>query len=118
MDGNIINYSAMDWIRVDMTFGIGYDDDLLKAKQILYDIIASDERITDDPPPIIAVQELGDNSVKFAVRPYTKLDDMVPVRFDIIEKVKLRFDEEGISIPFPQHDVRLITPQLPVNGSH
>ncbi len=65
MDGNIINYSAMDWIRVDMTFSIGYDDDLLKAKQILHDIIASDERITDDPPPIIAVQELGDNSVIF-----------------------------------------------------
>jgi small conductance mechanosensitive channel len=118
MDGNIINYSAMDWIRVDMTFSIGYDDDLLKAKQILHDIIASDERITDDPPPIIAVQELGDNSVIFAVRPYTKLDDIVQVRFDITEKVKLRFDEEGISIPFPQRDVRLITSQLPVNGSH
>lgn len=118
MDGNIINYSAMDWIRVDMTFSIGYDDDLRKAKQILHDIIASDERITDDPPPLIAVQELGDNSVNFAVRPYTKLDDMFPVRFDITEQVKLRFDEEGITIPFPQRDVHLIAPQLPLNGSH
>jgi small conductance mechanosensitive channel len=118
MDGNIINYSAMDWVRVDMTFSIGYDDDLLKAKQILHDIIASDERITDDPAPLIAVQELGDNSVDLAVRPYTKLDDMFPVRFDVTEQVKLRFDAEGISIPFPQRDVHLITPPLPLNGSH
>ena len=118
MDGNIINYSAMDWIRVDMTFGISYDDDLRKAKQILQDIIASDERITDDPPPLIAVQELADNSVNFAVRPYTKLNDMVAVRFDITEQVKLRFDEEGITIPYPRRDVHLVTPQLPLNGSH
>ncbi len=80
MDGNIINYSQMEWIRVDMTFGIGYGDDLLKAKQILQEIVANDERITDDPPAIIAVEALGDNSVNLAVRPYTKLDDAVQVR--------------------------------------
>lgn len=118
MDGNIINYSEMDWIRVDMTFGIGYGDDLLKAKRILQEIIDDDERITDDPPPIIGVEELGDNSVNLALRPYTKLDDMFALRFDIIEQVKLRFDEEGISIPFPQRDVHLIGSQLPNNGSH
>lgn len=117
MDGNIINFSEMDWIRVDMTFGIGYGDDLLKAKRILQEIISADERITDDPPPIIAVEELGDNSVNLAVRPYTKLDDMLQVRFDITEQVKLRFDAEGISIPFPQRDVHLIGHQIPLNGS-
>lgn len=117
MDGNIINYSEMDWIRVDMTFGIGYDDDLLKAKRILQEIISAEERITDDPPPIIAVEELGDNSVNLAARPYTRLDDMIQVRFDIIEQVKLRFDAEGISIPFPQRDVHLIGHQIPLNGS-
>jgi small conductance mechanosensitive channel len=116
MDGNIINYSEMDWIRVDMTFGIGYGDDLLKAKRILQEIISADERITDDPPPIIAVEELGDNSVNLAARPYTQLDDMIQVRFDIIEQVKLRFDEEGISFPFPQRDVHLIGSQMPLNG--
>ena len=63
MDGNIINYSEMDWIRVDMTFGIGYDDDLLRAKRILQEIVASDERITPEPPPVIAVQELGKHQV-------------------------------------------------------
>jgi len=118
MDGNIINYSEMDWIRVDMTFGIGYDDDLRQAKRILQEIVAADERIPEDPAPIIAVQELGDNSVNLAVRPYSKLDDMLQVRFDITEQVKLRFDEEGISIPFPQRDVHLIGSQLPLNGSN
>jgi len=117
MDGNIINYSEMDWIRVDMTFGIGYGDDLLKAKRLLQEIVSADERITDDPPAIIAVEELGDNSVNLAVRPYTKLEDMFQVRFDIIEQVKLRFDKEGISIPFPQRDVHLIGSQIPLNGS-
>jgi small conductance mechanosensitive channel len=117
MDGNILNYSEMDWIRVDMTFGIGYGDDLLNAKSILQEIVAADERITDDPPPIIAVEELGDNSVNLAVRPYTKLDDMLQVRFDVTEQVKLRFDEEGISMPFPQRDVHLIDSQAPLNGS-
>ena len=117
MDGNIINYSKMDWIRVDMTFGIGYDDDLRHAKKILHEIIAGDERITTDPPPIIGVQELGDNSVNLAVRPYVKLDDFLNVRFDIIEQVKLRFDEEGISIPYPQRDVHLMGAQPSANGS-
>ncbi|MDX1416532.1 MAG: mechanosensitive ion channel [Candidatus Promineifilaceae bacterium] len=116
MDGNIINYSEMDWIRVDMTFGIGYDDDLLKAKRILQDIVAGDERVTSDPAPIIAVEELGDNSVNLAVRPYVKLEDFVDVRFDITEKVKLRFDEEGISIPFPQRDVHLVGSLPSANG--
>lgn len=117
MDGNIINYSEMDWIRVDMTFGIGYDDDLLKAKRILQEIVANDERITPDPPPLIAVQELGDNSVNLAVRPFVKLDDFVNVRFDVIEQVKLRFDEEGISIPYPQRDVHMIGATTSANGN-
>jgi small conductance mechanosensitive channel len=118
MDGNIVNFSEMEWVRLNMTFGIGYGDDLLKAKRILQEIVAADQRITDDPPPTIAVDELGDNSVNLAVRPFTKLDDMLAVRFDITEQVKLRFDEEGISIPYPQRDVHLIGSQIPINGSH
>jgi small conductance mechanosensitive channel len=118
MDGNIVNFSEMEWVRLNMTFGIGYGDDLLKAKRILQEIVAADERITDDPPPTIAVDELGDNSVNLAVRPFTKLDDMLAVRFDITEQVKLRFDVEGISIPYPQRDVHLIGSQIPINGSH
>ncbi len=116
MDGNIINYSKMDWIRADMTFGIGYGDDLLKAKQILQEIVATDERVTDEPPPIIAVEALADSSVNLACRPYVKLEDLIAVRFDITEKVKLRFDEEGISIPYPQRDIHLIGSQPSDNG--
>jgi small conductance mechanosensitive channel len=117
MDGNIINYSEMEWIRVDMTFGISYDDDLLHAKRILQEIVAADERIPKDPAPVIAVEELGDNSVNLAVRPYTKLDNFLQVRFDVTEQVKLRFDEEGLTIPFPQRDVHVIGSPLPLNGS-
>lgn len=117
MDGNITNFSKMDWVRADMSFGIGYGDDLLKAKGILQEIVGADERITDDPEPTVAVQELGDSSVNLAVFAFTRLEDRVSVQQDITEKVKLRFDEEGISIPFPQRDIHLIGSQVPVNGS-
>ncbi len=107
MDNNIINYSQMDWIRLDLTFGIDYGDDLLKAKKILQAIVKADNRIAADPAPTVAVRELGDSSVNLAVRPYVKEADMVQVKFDLTEQVKLRFDAEGISIPFPQRDVHL-----------
>ncbi|MDH3892907.1 MAG: mechanosensitive ion channel [candidate division Zixibacteria bacterium] len=104
---NIVNYSAKDTRRVDLVFGIGYGDDLLKAKRILERIIADDSRILKDPGPTIAVLELADSSVNFAVRPWVKTADYWSVLFDITEKVKLTFDGEGISIPFPQQDVHM-----------
>lgn len=107
IDSNIINYSKEEWVRVDLVYGIGYEDDLLKAKRILEEIVQSDERIAQDPAPTVAVQELGDSSVNFAVRPYVKVKDYVPVSMALTEAVKLRFDQEGISIPFPQRDVHL-----------
>ncbi|RMG93555.1 MAG: mechanosensitive ion channel family protein [Chloroflexi bacterium] len=103
----IINYSREEWIRLDLVFGIGYEDDLRLAKQILMEIVSSDDRIAQDPKPVVAVQELGDSSVNLAVQPYVRERDMVAVRFDITEQVKLRFDAAGISIPFPQRDVHL-----------
>ncbi|WP_286239308.1 mechanosensitive ion channel family protein [Neptuniibacter halophilus] len=105
--GVITNYSARDTRRVDMVFGIGYDDDLRKAKQVLQEIIEADERILKDPAPVIAVSELGDSSVNFVVRPWVNAADYWPVLWGITEAVKLRFDEEGISIPYPQMDVHL-----------
>ena len=107
MDGNIVNYSRREWIRLDLVFGIGYGEDLLKAKRILQEIVAADERIAKEPAPVVAVQELGDSSVNLAVRPYVKVRDMVPITFAITEQVKLRFDAEGVTIPFPQRDVHL-----------
>ena len=105
--GNITNYSAHETRRVDMVFGIGYDDDIRKAKQVLEQILASDERILKDPAPVVAVSELGDSSINFVVRPWAKTSDYWGVYFDITEKVKLTFDEQGISIPYPQQDVHM-----------
>jgi small conductance mechanosensitive channel len=108
MSENIINYSRLAITRVDMVFGIGYDDDLRQAKQILIEILNDDERILDDPEPIVAVKELADNSVNFVVQPYVNLDNGIAVRYSVTEQVKLRFDEAGISIPYPQRDVHVI----------
>ena len=107
MGDNITNYSAKDTRRVDMVIGVGYGDDLKKVREILEDILAKDHRILKDPAPTIGVLELGDNSVNFAVRPWVKRDDYWGAYFDVTETVKRRFDEEGISIPYPQRDVHL-----------
>jgi len=104
---SIVNYSAQDTRRVDMVFGIGYDDDIRKAKSTLEQILASDERVLKDPAPTVAVSELADSSVNFVVRPWVKTADYWGVFFDITEKVKLTFDEQGISIPFPQRDIHM-----------
>ena len=105
--GNIINYSAKDTRRVDMVVGIGYDSDLKKAKEILNEMVAADDRILKDPAPTVAVAELADSSVNFVVRPWVASGDYWGVKFDFNEAVKLRFDAEGISIPFPQMDVHV-----------
>lgn len=102
---NIVNYSAKETRRCDMTFGIGYDDDLLKAKNILRELVDAEERILKEPECLIGVAELGDSSVNFTVRPWVKAADNLAVRLAFTEAVKLRFDAEGISIPYPQMDV-------------
>lgn len=104
---NIVNYSARERRRVDMVFGIGYEDDLRKAKEILERILAEDERVLEDPAPSVVVLELADSSVNFAVRPWVATSDVWGVRCDVIERVKLEFDAHGISIPYPQRDVHL-----------
>lgn len=105
--GTITNYSTKDTRRVDMVFAIGYDDDIKKAKQILQDIVTNDERILQDPAPVVAVSELADSSVNFVVRPWVNSADYWNVYWDLTEKVKLVFDSEGISIPYPQRDVHM-----------
>ena len=105
--GNIVNYSAKDTRRVDMVFGIGYDDDIKKAKQLLERLLTEDDRILKDPAPVVAVSELADSSVNFIVRPWVKTADYWGVYWDMTEKVKLTFDAEKISIPYPQQDVHM-----------
>jgi small conductance mechanosensitive channel len=103
----ITNYSAKDTRRIDMVFGIGYDDDIRKARDILQSLVDKDERILKDPEVKIAVSELADSSVNFIVRPWVNSADYWAVKFDLTENVKLAFDENSISIPYPQMDVHV-----------
>jgi small conductance mechanosensitive channel len=107
MGGNITNFSARPTRRVDMVFGISYDDDIRKAKALLEEIIAADERILAEPAPVITLSELAESSVNFVVRPWVNSADYWAVLWDTTESVKLKFDEAGISIPYPQMDVHL-----------
>jgi len=103
--GTITNFSARDTRRIDMTFGIGYDDDIKKAKELLEAIVTADERVLPEPKTVIAVSELANSSVNFVVRPWVKTGDYWAVKWDLTEQVKLQFDQAGISIPYPQMDV-------------
>jgi small conductance mechanosensitive channel len=104
---NIVNYSATGTRRVDLVVGVSYADDLDKVRQVTKSVLSADERILKEPEPTIAVLELGDSSVNFAVRPWVNTADYWDVYFDTLENLKKRFDSEGITIPFPQRDVHL-----------
>lgn len=105
--GSIVNFSTEPQRRVDMTFGIGYNDDIKKTKAILQNLVDADNRILKDPAPQIALKELGDSSVNFVVRVWCEAAEYWNIYFEMQENVKLTFDQEGISIPFPQRDVHL-----------
>ena len=107
LGNNITNFSARATRRVDMVFGISYDDDIRKAKRLLEEIIAADERVLAEPAPVIVLGELADSSVNFLVRPWAKSEDYWGLLWDTTETVKIRFDEAGISIPYPQMDLHL-----------
>lgn len=113
MGDNIINYSRKGTRRLDLIIGVGYQDDLRRVKEVLQQILTEDARVLADPAPMVAVLELGDSSVNFAVRPWVSVGDYWPLQFDLLEKIKLRFDAEGISIPFPQRDVHLFQQNPP-----
>ncbi len=103
----ITNITGNDTRRVDMVFGIGYDDDIAKAEGILKEIIGSTDLVLPNPEPVIKVHELADSSVNFIVRPWAKTSDYWAVYWDVTRTVKERFDAEGISIPYPQQDVHM-----------
>lgn len=107
MGSIITNYSANDTRRVDLVVGVSYSDDLDKVRKTIAELVAADDRILKDPECTIAVSQLADSSVNFVVRPWVKTSDYWGVMFDLTEAIKKRFDEEGISIPFPQQDVYL-----------
>lgn len=107
MNSIITNYSANDTRRVDMVVGVSYKDDLDKVRKTLEELVAADDRILEEPACLIAVSALADSSVNFVVRPWARTDDFWGVKFDLTEAIKRRFDQEGISFPFPQQDVHL-----------
>jgi len=107
MGGTIINTSSLPTRRIDLVFGIGYGDNIGQARDIMMAIIEADERILKDPAPGIAVAELADSSVNLNVRPWVNSADYWSVRPDLLEKIKVKFDEAGISIPYPQQDVHM-----------
>ncbi len=106
--GNVIkNVTAQTERRIDMVFGIGYADDIPHAERVLTEILKAHEQVLDVPEPVVKLHNLGESSVDFVVRPWVKTDDYWDVYWDITREVKIRFDAEKISIPFPQRDVHL-----------
>ena len=105
--GTITNYSAKDTRRIDLTVGCGYGDDLKAVKAFLVELLAAEGRILNDPEPLVAVDELGDSSVNFVVRPWVAAEDYWSVRRGLVESIKLGFDERGFNIPYPTQDVHV-----------
>ncbi|NJN50132.1 MAG: mechanosensitive ion channel [Polaribacter sp.] len=104
-NGNIINYSATGTRRVDLIFGVSYDADIKKTKEVLQNVVKNNSKVLVEPAPTIAVNELADSSVNFAVRPWCKTEDYWDVYFDITENVKIELDKAGIEIPYPHRVV-------------
>jgi len=104
---SMINFSTQKTRRVDFVFGIGYGDDLDKAKAIIFDIINNDKRILKDPEPFVRLSELGDSSVNITTKTWVNAEDYWDVYFDILETVYKQFNDKGINIPFPQMDVHI-----------
>ena len=107
MNGSIVNFSNQDKRRVDIIASCSYEDDIDKVKSVLADILSKDDRILSEPKPRIAVSELADSSVNLIVRPWVKNSDYIDVYYSLLEEIKKRFDQEGISIPYPQSDVHI-----------
>jgi small conductance mechanosensitive channel len=103
----ITNFTAIEKRRIDLVFGISYDDDIRKAKEVLEGIVTSDPRVLKDPAPVVAVSELGDSSVNLVCRPWVKPADYWDVYFETTEKAKVQIEAAGLSIPYPQRDVYL-----------
>jgi small conductance mechanosensitive channel len=104
---NLINYTRQGCLRVDFVFRVSYADDVRKVREMLHEILAADARVLVEPAPMIFVQSLDESGVQIAARPWVKPDDYWTLQWDIPERVKLRLDAEGVTIPFPQQDVHL-----------
>lgn len=107
MNGNITNFTLQDVRRVDLKIGVSYSADIKKAKEVLMNVLTSNEKVLLDPAPIVAVAELADSAVVFNVRPYSLTSDYWDVYSAVLEEAKIKLDENNIGIPFPQMDVHI-----------
>ncbi|WNC68310.1 mechanosensitive ion channel [Thalassotalea nanhaiensis] len=107
-NGCLVNDFTQKVRRVDMKFGVSYSDSIPKVKEVIQSVLDADERVLKKPAADIWLAEHGDSSINFFVRPWVRSDDYWPAYFGIHEEIKLAFDREGISIPFPQRDVHMI----------
>ena len=108
MWGDVIrNITAQSRRRVDMTFAVGYEDDIAKVERLLQEIVVAEQRVLKEPVPVIKLHQLADSSVNFVVRVWALQQDYWDVYWDVTRAVKLRFDEEGIKIPFPQRELHV-----------
>jgi len=105
----ITNFSAEDKRRIDLVIGIGYDDDIARAKALIQGVLGQDDRILDEPPPVMLVVELGESSVDIAVRSWVNSGDYSQVRSDLLEHIKRALEAAGLSIPYPQRDLHIVT---------
>lgn len=105
-NGNIVNYSTEGTRRVDLTFGVGYESDIKKTKEVLMNVLTSHPKVIADPAPSVNVSALADSSINFAVRPWCKTEDYWEVYFDVTENTKEALDAAGIEIPYP-HQVEI-----------
>lgn len=105
--GNILNYSTKPTRRLDLVVSCAYRDDIRAVKRFLEELVRSDARILHDPPPVVAVDQLADHSVNFVVRPWVATEKYWEVRWSLLEKIKVGFDELGFEIPFPQRDIHV-----------
>lgn len=104
----ITNYSANETRRIDLVIGVGYGDNISKARDVMMEVLKREPRVLSSPEPVVAVSELGDSSVNFVVRPWVSRDDYWGARFAVTEAIKLALDENGISIPYPQRDLHIV----------
>lgn len=110
--GALTNYSVERRRRIEQVYGISYSDDMARAKQIISEQLSKDERVFADPEPFIGINQLADSSVNIMIRYWCASDDFLRLQCDMLENIKRAFDEQGITIPFPQRDVH-VTQQTP-----
>ena len=106
-DSSIVNYSSKEIRRVDLTFSVAYEEDVIRVKNVLINILKKNELVLEEPEFFVGISMHGDSAINFIVKAWSKTEDYWTVYYDLLETVKIKFDEEGISIPYPQMDLHV-----------